>query len=136
MTKFPEGFLWGAATAAHQVEGNNTNSDFWANEGRVPGMEHVWVAGDAGSYPGPDWMAKQAHQADLQARAVAKNIAAELRGAPAVHGFKAELACIVDTLDAGMLVYRGEKRNLALPRTRAFHWLKQRFEARYLKRYR
>ena len=26
---FPEGFLWGAATAAHQVEGNNTTSDWW-----------------------------------------------------------------------------------------------------------
>ena len=103
---------------------------------RVRGMERVYVAGDAGSYPGPDWMAKQAHQADLQAGAVAKNIAAELRGAPASHGFKAELACIVDTLDAGMLVYRSEKRNLALPRTRAFHWLKRRFEARYLKAYR
>ena len=29
---FPEHFLIGAATAAHQVEGNNTNSDFWAQE--------------------------------------------------------------------------------------------------------
>lgn len=27
--KFPHGFLWGAATSAHQVEGNNTNSDWW-----------------------------------------------------------------------------------------------------------
>ncbi len=26
---FPEGFLWGTATAAHQIEGNNTNSDWW-----------------------------------------------------------------------------------------------------------
>ena len=26
---FPAGFLWGAATAAHQVEGDNTNSDWW-----------------------------------------------------------------------------------------------------------
>ncbi len=29
---FPDGFLWGAATAAHQVEGDNTNSDWWAWE--------------------------------------------------------------------------------------------------------
>ncbi len=35
--KFPAGFLWGAATSSHQVEGNNTNSDWWAWEqsGRV-----------------------------------------------------------------------------------------------------
>jgi beta-glucosidase len=32
MRKFPEGFFVGAATAAHQVEGNNTNSDCWAQE--------------------------------------------------------------------------------------------------------
>ena len=29
---FPKGFYWGTATAAHQVEGNNTNSDWWAWE--------------------------------------------------------------------------------------------------------
>lgn len=29
---FPEGFLWGTATAAHQVEGNNVNSDTWVME--------------------------------------------------------------------------------------------------------
>jgi beta-glucosidase len=29
---FPKGFLWGAATAAHQVEGNNVNSDLWLVE--------------------------------------------------------------------------------------------------------
>lgn len=32
MSKFPDNFLLGAATAAHQVEGNNTNSDCWAQE--------------------------------------------------------------------------------------------------------
>ena len=31
---FPKGFLWGAATAAHQVEGNNLNNDNWV-------LEHV-----------------------------------------------------------------------------------------------
>ncbi len=30
--KFPEYFLIGAATAAHQVEGNNLHSDYWAQE--------------------------------------------------------------------------------------------------------
>ena len=29
---FPSGFLWGTATAAHQVEGNNLNNDWWAWE--------------------------------------------------------------------------------------------------------
>lgn len=33
---FPRGFLWGTATAAHQVEGNNTNNNWWAWE-REPG---------------------------------------------------------------------------------------------------
>jgi beta-glucosidase len=26
---FPPSFLWGAATAAHQVEGGNDGSDWW-----------------------------------------------------------------------------------------------------------
>ncbi len=32
MRRFPEGFVWGTATAAHQVEGNNWNNDWWAWE--------------------------------------------------------------------------------------------------------
>ena len=32
MSKLPEGFFIGAATAAHQVEGNNVHSDYWAME--------------------------------------------------------------------------------------------------------
>lgn len=29
---WPSGFLWGAGTAAHQVEGGNSNSDIWLVE--------------------------------------------------------------------------------------------------------
>jgi beta-glucosidase len=32
--RFPDGFLWGAATAAHQVEGDNRGSDWWEWENR------------------------------------------------------------------------------------------------------
>jgi beta-glucosidase len=32
MTAFPDGFLWGTATAAHQVEGGNVNNDHWEME--------------------------------------------------------------------------------------------------------
>ncbi len=44
MTTFPTGFLWGASTAPHQIEGNNINSDWWAQEQVTPGME---LSGDA-----------------------------------------------------------------------------------------
>ena len=35
---FPDDFLWGAASSAHQTEGNNRNCDWWRSEqaGRVP----------------------------------------------------------------------------------------------------
>jgi len=32
MLHFPGGFRWGSATAAHQIEGNNVNTDWWARE--------------------------------------------------------------------------------------------------------
>lgn len=35
---FPEGFRWGTATAAHQVEGNNINNDWWEWEHRPDTM--------------------------------------------------------------------------------------------------
>ncbi|MGA6222068.1 glycoside hydrolase family 1 protein [Streptomyces umbrinus] len=44
MSRLAAGFLWGAATAPHQVEGNNLNSDWWVREQRMPGMER---SGDA-----------------------------------------------------------------------------------------
>lgn len=33
---FPKGFLWGASTAGHQIEGNNVNSDQWLMENVTP----------------------------------------------------------------------------------------------------
>jgi beta-glucosidase len=38
---FPENFLWGTATAAHQIEGNNKNSDWWEWEQSKKYPPHV-----------------------------------------------------------------------------------------------
>lgn len=103
---------------------------------RVPGYARVYVAGDAGSFPGPDWMPKQAHMADLQARAAARNLAAEFAGRSPKETFQVELLCIVDTNDSGMLVARTERYNLVLPSLRIFHWMKRFFEWLYLRRFR
>jgi sulfide:quinone oxidoreductase len=103
---------------------------------RVEGADKVFVAGDAGSFPGPDWMPKQAHMADLQARAAAENLLLALDGKPASARFKIELICIVDTVDKGIMVYRDLKRSLLLPSSRLFHWTKRYFEGHYLKAYR
>jgi len=43
---FPDGFLWGAATAGHQVEGNNVNSNWWVME-HAEGTSIVEPSGDA-----------------------------------------------------------------------------------------
>lgn len=43
---FPENFLWGTATAAHQVEGNNLGSDGWVLE-HVPNTIYAEPSGDA-----------------------------------------------------------------------------------------
>jgi len=45
-TDFPEGFVWGTATAAHQIEGANTNNDWWAFE-HAPGTPCLESSGDA-----------------------------------------------------------------------------------------
>ncbi|MCO5112179.1 MAG: FAD-dependent oxidoreductase [Burkholderiaceae bacterium] len=103
---------------------------------RVPGFELVYVAGDSGSFPGPDWMPKQAHMADLQAAAAAQNLIDGLAGRPQTAGFKAELACIIDALGTGTLVWRTEERNVLLPPLRLMHWAKRGFEGRYLAKYR
>ncbi|WP_457673890.1 NAD(P)/FAD-dependent oxidoreductase [Thiolapillus sp.] len=103
---------------------------------QVEGQEKVYVAGDSGSYPGPGWMPKQAHMADLQAEAAAENLLAELSGGEPSATFKAELVCIIDSYDTGMMVYRTENRNIVTPAFAGFHWAKRLFEWHYLREYR
>ena len=103
---------------------------------RVPGAERVFVAGDAGSFPGPDWLPKQAHMADLQAKAAATNLLLALDGKEPTAKPRPELICIVDTVDSGILVYRDLKRSWLLPPATIFHWAKRYFERHYLRIFR
>ena len=46
MTSFPDNFIWGASTSAHQTEGGNSGSDWWYLE-RAEGSPAVQPSGDA-----------------------------------------------------------------------------------------
>jgi sulfide:quinone oxidoreductase len=127
------GNLWFDQTSLPRSEGGLIKADAQC---RVAGMQRVYVAGDSGSYPGPEWMPKQAHMADLQAAAAAKNLLAEFKGETPSETFKVELLCIVDSQTSGMLVARTAKRNIVMPSMVVFHWLKRFFEWWYLRQYR
>lgn len=127
------GNKWFDNTNLPRSEGGLIRADKFC---RVEGMERVYVAGDSGSFPGPDWMPKQAHMADLQAAAATANLVAEFNGETPSKTFRIELICIVDSQTTGSLVARTMKHNIVLPQMRAFHWLKRFFEWWYLRQYR
>jgi beta-glucosidase len=65
--QFPPGFLWGTATAAHQVEGNNVHNDWWAWEQQPDRILHDHQSGLACDWWGGRWVedldrAAQTHQ--------------------------------------------------------------------------
>lgn len=126
------GNSWFNNTDLPRSEGGMVRADVHC---QVDGMDSVYVAGDSGSFPGPDWLPKQAHMADLQAEAAAKNLLDKMNGQSATHTFKVELLCIVDSQNSGMLVARTDKWNIVMPRMRIFHWLKRGFEWWYLRQY-
>ncbi|MBI4791007.1 MAG: glycoside hydrolase family 1 protein [Chloroflexi bacterium] len=60
MMRFPDGFLWGSATAAHQVEGDNRTNDWWDWE-QTPG--HI-KNGDRSTLA-CDWWHGERYRADF-----------------------------------------------------------------------
>jgi sulfide:quinone oxidoreductase len=127
------GNLWFDQTTLARSPGGLLKADAQC---RVEGAQHVYVVGDSGSFPGPDWMPKQAHMADLQAAAAAENLLAGLRGQTPGATFRVELICIIDAIDHGTLVFRNPSRQIILPPSRLFHWVKRWFEGVYLRQYR
>ena len=127
------GNQWFDATDLPRSDGGMIKADRFC---QVEGWDRVYVAGDSGSFPGPDWLPKQAHMADLQAEAAVANLIDAFNGQPATHTFKSELMCIVDSRFSGMFVARTPTRNIVLPSFVGFHWAKRFFEWWYLRQYR
>ncbi|MFH1927610.1 MAG: glycoside hydrolase family 1 protein [Chloroflexota bacterium] len=65
--RFPEDFLWGTATSSHQVEGHNTNNDWWAWE-QLPGK----ISDGSTSGPAADWWQRAEEDFD-RAAALSQN---------------------------------------------------------------
>ncbi len=60
---FPRGFLWGTATAAHQVEGDNFNNDWWAWEQQPGRIRQGHKSGKACDWWGGRWQEDFDHAA-------------------------------------------------------------------------
>ena len=127
------GNTWFDNTELTRSEGGLLKADKFC---QVEGADKVFVAGDSGSFPGPEWMPKQAHMADLQAEAAAKNALDVLDNRPATNTFKIELMCIVDSNNKGMYVSRSLTGGLMLPNCRLMHIAKKVFGWWYLRQYR
>jgi sulfide:quinone oxidoreductase len=98
----------------------------------VPGFERVFVAGDAGSFPGPSWSPKLAHMAQAQAGVAAANLHAVLDGQDPALRLDHELACVIDTVDGGIAVFRNDAHAVATPAMGPMHWAKRAVEQRFL----
>ncbi len=127
------GNKWFDNTELPRSEGGMIKADKYC---RAEGWDKVYVVGDSGSFPGPEWLPKQAHMADLQAGAAAANLLLELEGKPPSETYKAELICIVDSCKSGIFIARTHKYNIVLPSSRLFHWIKRGFEWWYLREFR
>ena len=127
------GNTWFDNTELTRSEGGLLKADKFC---QVEGADKVFVAGDSGSFPGPEWMPKQAHMADLQAEAAAKNALDVLDNRSATNTFKIELMCIVDSNNKGMYVSRSLTGGIMLPNCRLMHIAKKVFGWWYLRQYR
>lgn len=124
---------WFDNTELARSEGGLLKADKFC---QVEYADKVFVAGDSGSFPGPDWMPKQAHMADIQAKAAAKNALDNLDNKASSHTFKVELMCIIDSNNKGMYVSRTMKSGFMLPNCRLMHTAKKLFAWWYLRQYR
>jgi beta-glucosidase len=112
---FPRGFLWGTATSAHQVEGNNTNNNWWAWE-QEPG--HI-LQGHRSGFACDWWGGRWREDLDRAAE-----------GSQNTHRFSVEWSRIQPTpdrwdeeaLDRYIEILRGMKERGLLPLVTLHHF--------------
>lgn len=98
----------------------------------VPGPEGIFVAGDAGNFPGPAWAPKLAFNAQLQARVAATSLHAYVTGQSPTARLHERLVCVIDTVEGGIGVYRDNAHAAATPHGAPLHWAKRAVERRFL----
>jgi sulfide:quinone oxidoreductase len=126
------GPAWAADGPLPRTESGHIEVDARA---KVPGLDAVYAVGDAAAFPGPQWQAKQAHAADVQAGTAAANLADELAGRAPRRSVRHEIVCILDSLQNGVFVFRNDRVQLVAPPLRIGHWAKIALEKFYLYKY-
>ncbi|MDT8437916.1 MAG: FAD-dependent oxidoreductase [Wenzhouxiangellaceae bacterium] len=103
---------------------------------RVTGLDRVYAVGDIASHPGPDWLPRRGHNADLHAAVAARNLHAELGDKPVSRRIRPEMMAVLDMHDRAMLIARKGGLRITLPTFFGFHWLKRAFSWNYVRKYR
>lgn len=96
---------------------------------KVNGWDKTYVAGDGGSFPGPDWQPKLGLAAEIQAKTAAHNLVNELNGGgKTAKSISHKLVYLIDTLDGGIVLKRTQKGSKIIPRKFFFHHAKRLLE--------
>jgi sulfide:quinone oxidoreductase len=127
LTLFVPGIAGHPVLAASDLPLNEAGFVRIDDHGLVEGTDNVYAAGDVAALDGPEWRAKQGHTAEVMARNVAANIIAAESGRPERRGYQALLAimCVLDVGSGAALIYRGNRRAIAIPLPVVGHWMKR-----------
>jgi sulfide:quinone oxidoreductase len=101
--------------------------------GAVPGLPGVWAIGDAAALLGPDWRAKQGHVAEVMARVVAANVAAQEAGSAERQSYVPHvgITCLMDMGNGAAYVHRDGASERMIPLPIVGHWVKKGWGAYY-----
>jgi len=79
---------------------------------QVDNFDHVYAAGDAIDFLGPEWKAKQGHLAEVMAKIIANNMYVQATGRGHMHGYEehVNILCIMDTGREASFIFRDDSK--------------------------